>query len=429
MFVKEVKEIDNGQIELTVEITFLELQNFLNQAAEKISRQTKIAGFRPGKAPYDVVKGKVGEMKIYETAMETAIPKTFVEVIKLKSLETVGQPQIKVEKLAPGNSLVYVATVALLPVVKLTDYKNIKVVRKEIKIESREIDEVLKNLSKMRAEEKLVDRSIQKNDKVEVNFEMSITGAPTENGQHQNYPLIVGENRLAPGFEDQLIGLKAGEKKEFSLKFPANHFDKKLAGQEVDFKVEVKAVYERELPALNDEFAKSLGQFADLPALKKQIGDNLKQEKEVKEEQRLEGEIFDKIIKTSEFGIIPEILLASERHKMLHELEATIENQGFKFDDYLKGINKTHDDLEKGFAESAERRVKSALVSREIAKREKIEIQEDETEKEAEEILKSYSNNPEIAEHIRSKSYRDYLKNVIANRKVMELLKKEVLSS
>lgn len=425
--IKELKEVGGGQIELTIEIIPEEMQAFLNRAAEEISQKTKIPGFRPGKAPYDVVKSQVGEMKIYEEALEIAIPKTYVEAIKLKKLEVIGQPKIKVEKMAPGNPLVYVATVALLPTVKLADYKNLKVKKREVKVEDKEIEEILENLRKMRAKEILVRREIKTGDRAEVDFEMFLAGVPTENGQHQNYPLVIGENRLVPGFEDKLIGLKAGEKKEFVLKFAADHFDKNLAGREVDFKTEVKAVYERELPELNDDFAKAMGQFADLAALKKQISDNLEQEKKMKEEQRYEGEILDKLVRASEFGIIPEILLHNESHKMLHEFEATITRQGLQFEDYLKNINKTEEQLEQEFSGSAEERVKAALVTREIANLEKIEARDDEIDKEIENILRYYSNNPEIEDKVRSDGYRDYLNNVLATRKVMEHFKKIII--
>ncbi|MFH1225962.1 MAG: trigger factor, partial [bacterium] len=373
------------------------------------------------------VKNQVGEMKIYEEALEIAIPKTYTEAIKLKKLETIGQPQIKVEKLAPGNPLIYTATVALLPIIKLADYKKTKAIKKEIVVGLKEIEDILENLRKMRAKEKLVEREVKNGDRVAVDFEMFLAGVPAENGQHKDYPLVIGENRLVPGFEDQLISLKAGEKKEFSLKFPAEHFDKNLAGREVDFKTEIKAVYGRELPELDDEFAKNLGQFDNLIALKKQIGDNLEQEKKMKEEQRWEGEILDKIVKASEFGIIPEILIDNECHKMVHEFESTIERQGLNFGDYLKSVSKTKEQLEKGFAIPAEERVKAALITREIARLENIEVRDDEIDKEIENILQYYSSNSEIEDNVRSDGYRDYLRNVLATRKVVELLKKIII--
>ncbi len=425
--IKELKEIGGGQIELTIEIIPEEMQTFLNQAAEEISRRVKIPGFRPGKAPYDVVKKQVGEMKIYEEALEIALPRTYAEAVKLKKLAVIGQPQIKVEKMAPGNPVVYTATVALLPTIKLADYKNIKVARKEIKIEPKEVDEILENLRKMHAKEKLVQREIKNGDRVEVDFEMFLNQVPVENGQHKNYPLIIGENRLVPGFEDKIIGLKAGGRQEFSLKFPDGHFDKNLTGREVDFKIEVKAVYERELPILDDEFAKTLGQFDSLEQVKQQITNNLQEEKKMNEEQRLAGEILDKIIKASEFSIIPEVLIDNEGHKMLHEFENTISRQGLSFEDYLKSINKTKEQLEREFSGPAEERVKSALVTREIATLEKVEVRDDEIEKETENILQYYSNNSEIEDNVRSEGYQDYLRNVLATRKVVELLKKVIV--
>lgn len=424
---KEIKEIGGGQVELTVEIPPMEMQVFLNQAAKEISQHTKIAGFRPGKAPYDLVKKQVGEMKIYDEALEIAVSKTYVEIIKAKKLSVIGQPQIKVEKIAPGNPLVYTATVALLPSLKLPDYAQIKVSPKPIKIEEKEVSEILENLRKMKVQEKPVEREIKKDDRVDLDFDMFLNGVAIENGQHRDYPVIIGENRLVPGFEDQLIGLKAGGKKEFKLAMPQDHFDNKLAGKEIDFKVTVKTVYLRQLPELNDELAQGFGQFKSLEELKKQVWHNLEEEKKMKEEQRLEGELLDKLIKATEFSIIPDILVKSETHKMLHEFEATINRQGMQFDDYLKTISKTKEQLEGEFTKTAEDRVKSALITRQIAEEEKVEVRDDELEKETEEILASYPNNPEAIDNIRAAGYQDYLRNILATRKVMALLKEKMV--
>jgi trigger factor len=425
----EAKKLPKSQVEIIVELAVEELNPYLEKAAIKISEEIKIDGFRPGKAPYDVIKQKVGEMAILQEATDDIISQTYLGALKENNLNTVGQPQIALDKIAPGNPFIYKATVSLLPTVKIGDYSQLRLKRKKINIESEQVNKVVGDIVKMRAKEKLVERAAQVGDRLEVDFEVLIDKVAIEHGNQKKYPITIGEGRFIPGFEEQLVGLKANEEKFFELKFPENYYQKNLAGKNAEFKVKCLAVFEVELPEVNDSFAQeiSAGSFKNLAELTENIKKNLEQEEKYKQEQRLELEILEKLVELSDFEEIPEALIHNEIHKMLHELEDSISQQGFKFNDYLQSINKTAEDLEKEFAPQAEQRVKTAIISREIYQEQKMEVRPDEVEKEVEGLLKNYAGNPEAKKQLESETYKDYLKNILGNRKVLEYLKGKIV--
>ena len=418
----ESKNLPRGQAELTVEISVEEFQPFLEQAAKKISEAIKIPGFRPGKAGLDIIKAKVGEADIWQEAFEPAVKKTLLNAISEQKLDVVGQPQVDVVKLAPGNPVVYKAVVSLLPTLTLGDYKSVEVKEKPIEIKADAVEKVLVDLQKMRASEVVVDRPAKKGDKVEIDFETFLDKIPLDNGKNLNHPVIIGDQNFIPGFEDQLIDLKKGEEKTFQLKFPEKYHQKNLEGKLVDFKVKVNEVSQRTLPELNDDFAKALGEFKTLAEAKEKIKENLEHEAEHEEEHRLEDEVVEKLIGIATFGEIPDLLANAEAKKMVEELSHNIQAQGLKFEDYLAHMKKTRDDLLLDFAPQAIKRVKSALIIREIAKQENIKVSDEEINAEAERMLNYYGHDPEIKKNLETPAYKDYLANVLTSKKTMEAI-------
>jgi len=419
----ESKKLERGQVELTIELTVDEYQPFLESAAKKISQDSKIPGFRPGKAGLDVVKQKVGEDSIWQEALESAVQKTFVKALDEKKLVTVGSPQIDIVKLAPGNPVVYKATIALMPNVEVGDYSKVEIKKKPIEADKEELKKALANLQKMRAKESLVDREAKKGDKVDIDFETFMDKVPIENGKSEKFQLVIGEGSFIPGFEDNLIGVKKGDTKEFELEFPKEYHQKNLAGRKANFKIKVNGVFQLDLPELNDEFAKGLGQFKNMKELEDQIKNNIKQDLERKENQRIEEEMLDKIIEKSKFDDLPDILIDSETKKMIQELEQNLAGQGVKFDDYLNHLNKKREDLLLEFAPQATKRVKSALVIRKVGEKENIRASEKDIDAEVEQAKKMYAGNPEIEKQLNDLAYRGYLRNIITARKVVDHLK------
>ncbi|MBT4516313.1 MAG: trigger factor [Candidatus Komeilibacteria bacterium] len=420
------KDLEKNQVELSIEVSLEEMKPHLEKAAEKMSKKTKLPGFRPGKAPYELVKNKFGEMAIYQEALDMIISDSFYKAITREKIASVGQPEIKVEKIAPGNPLSYTATVALLPKVTLGEWQTLSIKKKSIKASQEDMAKTLEQLQNMQVKESSVERAAKKGDKVEVNFEVLIEKVVIEGGKNPKYPMVIGEGRMIPGFEDKIIGMKKDDKQEFELSFPKEYFQKNLAGKRATFKVKLLSVAERELPKLDDEFAKLMG-MKTIDELKTQLSNNIKQDKESKEKQRVEGEAIQAIVKQAKIEDVPEKLIDSEVHKMSHELEHSISQQGMDMAGYLKSIKKTQEDLKKDFRPQAEERIKAALVMRQISEEEKIKIDDKQIDEEIKKQTEMHKDNKDAIKNISHPGYRQHLANMMANQKIIELIAQKIV--
>ena len=425
----EVKKLPQSVVEILVEISVDELQPYLVKAAEKISQTAKIEGFRPGKAPYEIILAKFGEMAILQEAVDSIISKTYYDIIKENKLVTIGQPKIDLEKVAPGNPFSYKATVSVLPEVKLGELSKIKIKQEEIKITDEQVNKLIEEIRSMRAKEEKVDRAVKKGDLVKFDFDVFRDGVPIENGSSKNYSLVIGENRFIPGFEDNLTGLKAEAEKEFKLKFPENYHEKSLAGKPAEFKVKINEVCELIKPELTDELAKEVsgGKTNTVNELKTEIKANLTQEETNKQEQRIERELLEEACKISDFEELPEVLIEEELHRMMNELQHSISQQGMDFNNYLTSIKKTEEDLRTELKPQAELRAKSAIVARAIYQEQKLTVTDEEVAEEITKMLQAYGNHPDAKKQLETENYKEYLKNMLGNRKVIAYLKSIIL--
>lgn len=420
------KSLSKSQVELTITIPAAEFDTFLDRAAAQLAKEIKIEGFRPGKAPRSLVERHLGPAKVFEEAVRLAIPDTFIKAIEQEKIEAIGQPEIEPQKIAPGNEFVYKARVAVLPQVAAPDYADVKIERRPIKVEEKEIDEVLNDLRKSRSKFLTVKRPAQKDDRVEVDFEAKLNKVTIEGGKSVNHPVIIGENKFVPGFEDKLLGLKADETKKFSLIFPKDYYQKNLANREIDFDVKVKVVQQPEVPALDDAFASAVGKFKTLAELKYQIRHNLEHEKEHKEENRLEMSIVNELIKKAEIDL-PEVLIKSEQDKIVKEMEQSLSQQGVPFEKYLESIKKSREELSADQKPSAVKRVKTSLILRAVADQKKITVTDKELDEEIKKIKEAYGqmykDQPKLLEHFDTEDYRHYLQSMMLYRKVFGILK------
>jgi len=310
--------------------------------------------------------------------------------------------------------------------IKLGKYKGLKVKKNKMKVKKEEVNKALIFLQNSRAKIITVNRPAKKGDQTEINFEIHQGGVKIENGASKNHPLILGRGHFLPGFEEKLEGMRSGEEKEFSLKAPSNWLDKRIADKNLDFKVKMNLVQERELPAINDEFARSLGNFKSLDELKKSIKEGLFQEKELKEKERIRTELIEKIIQDSE-AEIPENFIKLELERMIKELEISIKNLGFDFGIYLKQVNKTIDELKKEWWGQAEKRVRISLCLTAIAQKENIEVNDEEVVERINQDIKNYSSIEKIKKDIDLNALKEYTKSVLKNEKVFELLEKATI--
>lgn len=418
------KDLEKSQVELTVELSAEEFKPYLPKGAERVSQEVKIEGFRPGKAPYDVIKNKVGEMAILEEAARIAIDKTIDQAIKEnEDRQIIGQPQINITKLAPDNPIEYKIILTILPEVTLADYKNIKVKMTEVEVKDEEVEKMINELKEMRVKEVISNKPAKEGDKLLVDIEMFLDNVPVEGGQGKDTAVILGKDYIIPGFDKNLIGAKKGETKEFKLPYPQNHHQKNLAGKMVEFKVKINEVYDRQLPELDEEFVKNFG-LKSVDELKTNIKKSLLTDKKQREQNKCERELLDKLIEKSKFGDIPESLLDHESKVMISEFEYGIESQGGKFDDYLSHIGKTREQFVLDLLPEAMKRVKSSMAIRKISEVEKIEVTKEEIDKAVADLIKQFGGKEKnLEEKVNNPAYREYLANSLSSRKIIDKLK------
>lgn len=417
------KDLTKSQVEITVELDINEFNPYITQGAESVSREVKIDGFRPGKIPYEILKAKIGEMSILEEAARIAINKTIGEAMDKGAVgEVIGQPQINITKLAPGNPLEYKATLSILPEIKMGDYKNAKVKMEKAEAAGEEIEKMINQLKEMQAKEVIAEREIKEGDKAIVDIEMFLDNVPVESGQGKGTAVIIGKDYIIPGFDKNLLSAKKGDMREFNLIYPADHYMKNLAGKKVEFRVKIKEVFERQMPAEDEIFASKFG-LKSVVELKENIKKSIEEEKKFRSEQKAEREILEKLIADTKISEIPELLVNHEAELMMHELEHSLKEQGGKFEDYLASLNKTREQILLDMLPDAVKRVKSALIIREIAKIENLNISEKEVEEETEKLLKQYKGYNKIEERLKDEDYKIHLANILANRKVMGKLR------
>lgn len=421
-----LKKLPKSTIELTIEIPAEEMRPYLEKAALKLSTETTIPGFRAGKAPLDEVRRRFGAGRVWEEAAVLAVPKAYGEAVQKEQLETIGSPQIDVVKLAPDNPFIFKATAAFLPEVTLGDFTKIKTEQKTTEIQDIQVGKVVADLQKMQTKETVVARPARPQaDKVVLDMTMSLDSVPLDGGAVKDHAVYMDEEYYVPGLKEQLAGLKKGDTKEFRLAFPKEHYQKMIAGKDVDFKIEVKDVFELQSPPLDDAFAQAVGQktVSDLRAI---IRVNLEQEARSKEDERQEIALLEAAVERAKFGDIPDVLINEETHKMLKELEDGMARQGTNFEEYLKRLGKTRDQLRLDFTSQAVQRVKTALMIRAIAKAQNIAVDDGEVDAEVARVLELYKNAPGGHEQIKSAGARDYLRAMLKNRKVIAWLKEQV---
>jgi trigger factor len=399
----------------------------MEDAAKRLSERAAIHGFRPGKAPYQMVKQQLGEVKILEEAMQPIVEHNFYTVVKKENLETIGMPQITLQKFAPGNELVFKAEVALLPHVTLPDLNTIKVETKKIEVTEAQTNEVLENLRKMQRKEIIKNGVSTKEDKVVIDLDMFVDRVAIEGGQAKNHQVYLSEPHYIPGLAEQLVGLKKDDTKEFNLKFPKEHYQKHLAGKDVDFKIKINEVFELQYPEINEEFAKSLGQKS-LQKMVELLTANITKDEEKKEDQRIEIAILDQIIEQSTFEEIPDILLEAEKNKMFYELKNSLDEQGINIEQYLSDLKKTQEEIFNDFSEQALKRAKAALISRQIAKDNAIKVEDSELQEEIKLIRASYPDNETVEENLKRPEVVSTIATTLQNKKVLTLLKEKIIS-
>ena len=295
------KILEKSQVELSVELTTEEFAPYIEKGARKLAEKVKIEGFRPGKAPLEVLKSKIGEMSILEEAAQLAVNKTLDEIImeKADEIKAIGSPSVNISKLAPNNPFEYKVTLSVLPEIELGKYKELNIKMEDASADEKEVEKILHDLREMRAKEVAApkDKKVETGDKVVVDIKLFDNKVPVEDGSHKDLAILTGKNYFVPGFDEKLLGAKAEDVLKFNLPYPKEHHQKNLAGKKIDFEVKIKSIFVRELPELNDEFATGF-QVKDMEQLKKDLQENIIKEKQREIDLKKESEMISKIVES-----------------------------------------------------------------------------------------------------------------------------------
>jgi trigger factor len=425
----KVEDLPGSKVKISLKLSGEELSPYLVKAAKELSKTIDIPGFRKGKAPKKIIEEKVGKDKILEEAAKEVLNEKFPKIVTEKKIKVLGPPQAKIDfpKTKETGEFSAEIEVGIFPKIKLADWKKIAKEEKvgKTKVEDKEIEDSLSWLQKSRAKRIRKFKPAANGDEVLVDYEIRSGGVKVENGDVRDQRLIIGEKKLLPEFEKNLLGMDEGQEKSFSVICPSNFWKKELRGKPLDFKVKMREIFKIELPELNDEFVKSLGDFKDLKAVKENVTKGIKMEKKEAEEKKWQNKVFDKVAKQSEIEV-PEILVHEQRDRMVEDLKNTAEGQmGLSFGDYLSQIKKTEDDLKKDFMPEAEKRVKIFLCIYEIADKEKIKVEKKDVEKE---IEKNMQKHPQLLEEIKKtqgeEDFKNFIREKILEKKVIELITK-----
>lgn len=418
-----LKKIDKNKHELTVEVSKEELLSYITMAENKFADEVKIDGFRKGKAPREKVRQEVGDAVILQEALDAALQSSLSRAIEKEDLEVLKVTDLNIKENS-ANKLLYSVTVFTFPEVKIGELSQFKAKRKEVLVDRKEIDNALLEIAASRSKLEDRDKAIEVGDRVEIDFEVTSDGLPVEGGVSKNHPVIVGDKKFIPGFEDQLIGMKKGEEKNFSLHAPKDYGYKAIANKKLDFNVKITAVQEIIKPTVDNEFAKSLGRFENVAQLEQSVSQGLLQEKQLKEKQRLRVEILSGILEKSKLEV-PDEMIEEKLKEMVESFDQELHAKGMELSMYLTHLNKTQDDLEKEWRPEAIKQVSFALILKKMAKTKNIDASQEEVQVKMNELLQMMASRGDIdKDKLNMNIIKENVYNSLVNEKVFEFLEK-----
>ena len=415
------KKLSDTRVEITVTLDKNDLKTARTKAVERLIKEVKLEGFRKGKAPKDlaekVLDRNLVAQETIDIAVRTTVPAAFNEVEKAPLVI----PNVNVTKYVPEESAEYTATADILPEVKLGDYKNLKVKQPELKVEDKDIDEIVGNIQKAYAEKKVAKKKAEMNDEVIIDFVGKKDGEAFQGGSAKDFHLTLGSHSFIPGFEEGIVGHESGDKFELPLTFPKDYHEKTLAGQKTIFEVLLKQVNTVELPKLDNDFAKKCGPFKDMKALRADIKKNLELQNEHRLKEQFKDDLVEALVKKSTVSA-PEILIEDQLKLIKADIARNASATGEKLEDYLKANNLTLEDWEKQAREVAEKRVKASLVLQILAREAKIEVSDDDVLAKIAELRDVYKKSPEAIKNLKDPRVKMDVKNRMIIEKTLDHL-------
>ena len=409
----EIKEVRATKKKVEIEVSAEDFNNYYSQTLKKISADAEIPGFRKGKAPEDMVESRVTKEGVLSEAAEIAIRESWAKFLAESKEEAISQPQVEVIKIAKDNPLIFTAEFEILPEIKLPKLDSAKVEKSSVEVTDQEVEDAIKWIQQSRAKYSEKISGAEDGDLVEFTFSC----LDIENDPEKKDRIVLGKGHYIEGLEDTLRGMKREEVREFETQHPQEKKDKKIK-----ISVKVDSVKKVEIPEVNDEWVKGLGAFNTVEELKKDIKEGIKKDKEVAEIQRVREESIKKLIEKTEIEV-PKTLIKREQDFMLNNIkERCLSELKISFEEYLKQVKKTEEEITKELEEIAKEKVKGFLVLHQIVKDEKIEVTEEEISQKIEEMLNQYPNKEEIKKTMDEVQVRLYIEDELKREKAFNLL-------
>lgn len=387
MTVKSCEKLEKSRVALTIETSAEEFEAAVNKAYLKMRGKINVPGFRVGKAPRKIIEKMYGAEVFYEEAVNIILPDAYEAAVKEQKLEVVGYPQVELES-CTKDGVVFKCTVAVYPEVKLGQYKGLEAPKAEVKVVAADVNARLKEMADRNSRLVSVERAVKKGDTADIDFEGFDNGVAFDGGKGENFDLEIGSGSFVPGFEDQLIGMKAGEEKDIDITFPEN-YTPELAGKPVVFHVKVNEVKEKQVPAIDDEFAKDVSEFDTLKDLKADIKKKLTAERTESAQRAFEDVLMAKVAEGIEADI-PEEMVELQAERMMEQFKQQLASQGIPFEQYLKMTNTAEADFRKQAQGPAADQVKMDLAVEAIIKAEGLEASDEDVESEMKSVAEKY---------------------------------------
>ena len=419
----------HSSILLEVEVPPDRLDREVAESVRRLSRRTRVPGFRPGRAPRAMLERVLGDGVVLDDAVERLVESAYREAIIETSTVPLARGSIEVVQAEEGKPVRFKATVPVPPEVELGDYRDFRFAPEIDTVDAEKVDRVLEELRDQQARlDPVEDRPVRKGDYAIISFVGTRDGVPFEGGSSERAPLIIGDGRFVPGFEDALIGATIGEPREFDVTFPADYPEPELAGQQAHFSATVKEVREKVAPDADDEFARSVGDYADLATLRAEIGRRLERNALDRARHRFADRIIEYAVANATVDP-PEVLVDEEVEVMHDELKSALARQGISEEAYLSATGKADEALHAEMRPDAERRVKTLLVLSRVADAEGVDVPAERIEAEVAEARERYAANPRLAEYVGSERARASLRSSIRRSLVVEKLIDEWLAA
>ncbi|MCI1287435.1 MAG: trigger factor [[Lactobacillus] timonensis] len=415
------REGDKSRGKLTFEIDVETAQKGIDKAFEETKKKITVPGFRKGHVPRQIFNQMYGEESLYQDALNEVLPEAYQAAVKEAGIKPVDQPQLNIESLEKGKPWKLSATVNIEPDVKLGDYKGLEVTKHSTEISDAEVDSELEDKRQQQAELVLKeDKPAAKGDTVVIDYVGTVDGKKFDGGSADNYSLELGSNSFIPGFEDQLVGHNADDKVDVKVTFPEDYHAKELAGKDANFAVTIHEIKEKQLPDLDDDFAKDVDEDVDtLDELKEKTKKQLQKQRDDSVRSQVEQEAIDKAVANAEIGDIPQSMMDDDTNRQVQQYLAGMQQQGISPKMYFQITGSTEDDLRKQFADEAEHRVKTNLVLEAIVKDAKLAASDEDIENEIKDLAEQYQMK---ADEVKKVLSRDMLTHDIEIKKAVDLV-------